>query len=153
MSLPPADPEAHPSIPGPTPISEWEVDRVRQSVRQCQFLANTALVGLVILALTATVFIYHQLELLSAQTAELAVRTRALAGSFQHYQTNDLPQHAAFVRAMQDYAATQPEFAATLDRFNQALHEIAANNSTFSQLVRDFPPPDPTPSTNSPPAN
>lgn len=152
LSSPALTPQARTGSVAPAPVSEWEIDRLRHSARQGLFLAHAALIGLAIVGICAAVFLYYQISLLSAQAAEMAVRTRALAQSLQQFETNAVPGHAAFIQSMRAVADTDPQFAGTFKQFSQAMKGLAGSNASFRRLIEAFPdlaPRSPNAATNS----
>ncbi len=90
------------------------VEELQRTLRSLRFALNIALVSMVLLAGSVSIYLFRQVTLLRRQV-ETAGRTAVQAAN--HYNVNVLTQAVNFERALLTFSQTNAEFARRMARY------------------------------------
>ena len=119
--------------PRPVPALPSAVEELQQQFLDLRTLFNAALVGLIALCLAVNLFFGKQMLLVRRQIEEQQPKFSRAEIDFRH---NRDPEIRRFMDELHKYAATHPDFRATvLDRYRVALAQYFSPGAVLAQPV------------------
>ncbi|MBM3881621.1 MAG: hypothetical protein FJ387_18170 [Verrucomicrobia bacterium] len=136
------DPSPNPAAATFAPASgEPNLANLDTSVCDLRFQVQLILASMVLLLLTAAVFLWYQERLVRIQALELNRASEELKRVVGDYETNSVPWMNRFSTDLVNFAQAHPDYAQILARYTISTNALRATNA----------PPTPTPP--APPAN
>lgn len=129
-----------PSVPlaevaGPTPR---EVER---ELRELRYLLHVAMGVAVVLLVTTTLSLFHQIRWLASQAGQWNATSIELGKAVNEYETNTLPQMNRMVADFQRYAEHNAEFDKIMARYRLVPERGGTNRPNVTPLVPAEPAP------------
>ncbi len=128
-SIPPADP-SRPAAPFPPPPASSPRETERE-LRDLRYLLSITMTGLVVLLLTTTLGLFHQIRWLVSQAGQLNGTVVELTKAVTEYETNTVPQMGRLFAEFQRFAQTNADFAKIMSRY-RVVNDASGTNGAAS---------------------